>query len=57
MVVELRIEAPHYVAGIQVNGDGWVVEAAPITRWMVGKLWKEVRDWLGNKGYRWEQIG
>jgi len=36
-------------AGIEVDGKGVVVNAAPIFRWMVGKRFLEIRRWVDGK--------
>lgn len=56
----LRIEAPHFVAGVVFTRDphdGWVVsEAAPICAWMIGKSNREIWQWLTGKGHRWQWL-
>src|SRR5437016_6125980 len=39
VTVWYQIAAPHYCAGIVVDGSGIVVNAAPILRWVTGKKW------------------
>jgi hypothetical protein len=39
----IRIEAPHFVAGIVIDWKNMVVDAAPILKWMIGR---EVNDCL-----------
>lgn len=54
-----RIEAPHYVAGLDVrdNGERAVVEnAAPILSWANGKSWHEVFRYFDRKGFKVEML-
>ena len=46
----LRIEAPHFVARVEVL-DGQVVQAAPIVRYMLG--WPETRVRIHAISKRW----
>lgn len=46
----VRVVAPHFVAGLIVDGDR-CVEAAPILRWAVGKRRAELRAYF--KRRRW----
>ncbi len=43
-----RVVAPHYVAGLVVR-NFFVVEAAPILRWTIGKRWSQVQIYLITK--------
>ena len=53
----LRIETPHYAAGIIYQGDQ-PVKAAPILYWVVKQGWPpwRVKDWAESKGYAWQSI-
>lgn len=48
----LRIVAPHFVAGLDVDDTGRVTKAAPIIGWMVGKTLAYVSSYCGRKGWR-----
>lgn len=49
----IRVEAPHFVAGLIVD-HGRVTDAAPILRWSVGKQWAWVASYIERKrGWRW----
>ena len=37
LLMLIRISAPHFCAGIVLDGSGHVVEAAPILQWTLGK--------------------
>jgi hypothetical protein len=47
----VRVVAPHFVAGLIVEGDR-CVRAAPILRWAVGKRAAELRAAFARKGWR-----
>lgn len=52
----IRIEAPHFVAGVIVSGPAGsrvVVKAAPILRWSMGKPARELARWCERKRHRW----
>lgn len=49
----LRIEAPHFVAGLVVE-EGRVKSAAPILRYMVGWTRSRVAFYCHSKGWRIE---
>jgi hypothetical protein len=46
----VRIEAPHFVAGLET--DGVVRLAAPIIRYMVGWSDDRVRAYVSSKGWK-----
>lgn len=52
----LRIEAPHYVAGISYKHRWFCRPCAPILSWMVGKDRDFILDYLEYKGYKWEWL-
>lgn len=54
-MVLLRIMAPHFVAGIEVDG-GRVVRAAPIVRYMVGWDGPRFHHYCRKKGWTWEVV-
>jgi hypothetical protein len=47
----LRIEAPHFVAGVVIDQWDMVVRAAPILHWAVGKPGIEIRRYCKRKGW------
>ncbi len=47
----IRIVAPHYVVGIEVNGSGYIVNWPPILKWAAGKKWATVEAYFIRKGY------
>lgn len=47
----LRVVAPHFVAGVIVDGRGRVIEAAPILRYALGWTGLELRTYAASK--RW----
>ena len=48
----VRIEAPHFVAGLDAEG-GRVVRAAPIVRYMIGWDGRRVARYCASKGWAW----
>jgi hypothetical protein len=48
----IAIDAPYFYAGIIINDQYRVTEAAPILQWTVGKHWDEVAKWCGRKGFK-----
>jgi len=55
MTVLLRIDAPHYVAGI-IFKDGKAVRAAPIIKWMIGKEWNWVVAYINSKRFKYQWL-
>lgn len=51
----IRITAPHFVAGL-VAQDGYVIEAAPIIKYMVRWNGAEVARYCRAKGWKWERM-
>lgn len=47
-----RVTAPHFVAGVEVDEEGYVCAAAPILNWALGKYWYQVKGVISHK-YRW----
>jgi len=47
----VRVVAPHFVAGLIMNGD-LCGQAAPILRWAVGKSRAELRAYFERKGWK-----
>lgn len=55
--VLVRFVAGHFVAGAEFGKASKVcARAAPIIRWMVGKLWQDVKAWCAKKGVEWEVL-
>lgn len=50
----MRIVAPHFVAGVLVEG-GRIVGAAPILRWAVHKRLSELAAYCRRKGWEMAQ--
>ena len=48
----VRVEAPHFVAGITVNERGMCMGAAPILKWCIGKKTDFLRDYFKSKGWK-----
>jgi hypothetical protein len=51
VTVLVRVEAPHFVAGLLVD-DGVCFAAAPILGWCVGKTDYELRTFFSSKGWK-----
>lgn len=51
----VRVTAPHYCAGLEVESDR-VVRAAPILKWAVGRDWSGVRAYFRGKRFRVEVV-
>jgi hypothetical protein len=51
-----RIVAPHFVAGLEVDGKFEVVRAAPILAWTVGKQWDDLCSYFDRKKWRCESL-
>jgi len=55
----LRIEAPHFTAGIvyELKPSGWYPvpqQTAPILKWAINKSANEMIDWLKTKNYKYQ---
>lgn len=48
----VRVVAPHFCAGIEINERGMCVNAAPILKWCIGKKTDFLRDYFKRK--RWK---
>jgi len=48
----VRIEAPHFVAGIVLDVDLIAIRTAPILRWMQYKHLGDIALWVAKKGYK-----
>lgn len=57
-MILLRIEAPHYVAGIVFKNGIATYECAPILKWMIGKEWNWIITYLNYKrfNYQWKTV-
>ena len=53
--VLIRIEAPHFVAGIEARG-GRVVRAAPILAYMLGWDGARVAQYAKRRGWTWQRL-
>ena len=51
----LRIEAPHFVAGLVLERKR-VVDGAPILRYMRNWSYSQVRNYCAKKGWSWEEV-
>jgi hypothetical protein len=51
----IRIEAPHFVAGAEVE-KGVVINTAPILKWMRGKEFSSFIPYLDRKGWKFEGL-
>lgn len=47
----VRIEAPYFVAGVELDEEGFVTLTAPILRWMRGKKFADQTAYLDRKGW------
>lgn len=55
----LRVEAPHFVAGLEFEKkrDGWrCVNAAPIMKYCKDMKPEAIRDYLIEKGWKFEWV-
>ena len=52
-----QIDTVYACGGIEVDEAGFVRNAAPIFRWMIGKHLAEVRRWLQDKRGKLTQCG
>jgi hypothetical protein len=52
----IRIEAPHFVAGLVLDERGHVIEAAPILRWAMGRAWGELRSYFRRRGWPYARL-
>lgn len=52
----IRIVAPHFVAGLEINGSDYVVNWPPILRWTAGKYWPNVEAYFKRKGYEVQRL-
>jgi hypothetical protein len=49
----LIITAPHFVAGVCMNGDHVAVRAAPILKYMIGWDFPKIEEYVAKKGWEW----
>ncbi len=52
----LRVEVPWAVVGAEVDWLGYVVRAAPLIRWAVGKPVEVLTAWAARKGGSWAWV-
>jgi hypothetical protein len=48
----VRVEAPHFTAGLEFNENGMCVLAAPILRWCISKGEGFLREEFKRKGWK-----
>lgn len=48
----VRVDAPHFVAGLEINEQGMCMVAAPILKWCIGKRTDFLRDYFKRKGWK-----
>lgn len=53
----VRVEAPHFVAGLVIGGDERCVRAAPILKWALHKRADELREFFRKKGWKATRVG
>ncbi len=53
----VRIVAPHFVAGIEINERDMCMVAAPILKWCIGKRTDFLRDYFARKGWKASIVG
>ena len=51
-----RVEAPHFVAGLEVAQDGDITNCAPIIRWAGGWTFAAFHAYCGRKGWKMERV-
>jgi hypothetical protein len=52
METVLQVTAPHYCAGVVVDKDQYVIEAAPILGWTVGWHVRRLMNYFKRKNYQ-----
>jgi hypothetical protein len=54
----VRVELPSACFGFEVTSDGWIVQAAPIAAWTVGRRGRAVVAYYRQRGGRvsWQQV-
>lgn len=52
------VELPRACFGLEVTDDGWVIEAAPIAAWTIGRRGRQVVGYYRQRGGRvsWVQV-
>jgi hypothetical protein len=48
----VAIDAPYFYAGVVLDDDLKVTDAAPILQWTIGKHWDEVARWCTRKNFK-----
>lgn len=51
------VSLPYATYGIAVDSRGEVIDCPPIARWMNGKHWPTVREWVIGKGGTTKHLG
>jgi hypothetical protein len=54
----VRVELPWACFGFEVTDDGWVIQAAPVAAWTVGRRGRQVVTYYRQRGGRvsWQQV-
>lgn len=52
----IQITAPHFCAGIVVNKNCVIIQAAPILRWTNGKHIKNIMNYCKDKKWRYRLV-
>jgi hypothetical protein len=54
----VQVELPWACFGFEVTSDGWIIEAAPIAAWTVGRRGRQVVAYYRSRGGRvsWELV-
>jgi hypothetical protein len=54
----VRVELPWACFGFEVTDDGWVIQAAPIASWTIGRRGRQVVAYYRQRGglVSWQQV-
>jgi hypothetical protein len=54
----VRVELPRACFGFEVIDDGWVIQAAPLAAWSIGRRGRVVVHYYRQRGGRvsWQQV-
>jgi hypothetical protein len=54
----VHVELPGACFGFEVTDDGWVIQAAPIAAWTIGRRGREVVSYYRRRGglVSWQQV-
>lgn len=50
---EMYVDAPHFYAGLIIDENGYVSEAAPILRWTIGKREEYLIQYFNGKKWKY----